>query len=128
MATKKTPHEPKIDWNIWHDAFMEAYDQIDFETCAKAIMFYKSVKFKEDCDPKDEERVLDMADDLRDTVKSCTNSTLLEWSKDSKHDKNANPWSVEVGFVKVSAWGPEADEEEHKATIEIQIFLENTIH
>ena len=39
-----------------------------------------------------------------------------------------NPWSSETGFVRVTVWGPEADTEEHKATVEIQILLHSTIH
>ena len=59
MATKKAPPEPKIDWNIWHDAFMEAYDQIDFVTCAKTILYYKSIKWANEgfeYNPDDAER------------------------------------------------------------------------
>jgi len=128
MTAKKAAKETEMDWNIWHQPFLEAYDQIDFETCAKAVLLYKNIKFKDNSDPADDEQVDDMVDNLKDTVRSCTDSAIRQWMENNKKkDPNLNPWISETGFVRVSVWGPEAYED-NQAVIEIQILLENSFH
>lgn len=132
MATKKAPPEPKIDWNIWHDAFMEAYDQIDFVTCAKTILYYKSIKWANEgfeYNPDDEEKINDEVINLKSTIQNEAKSAIEEWTKTNNGKKqDMNPFFSGTGFVRVSVWGPEANEEEHKAVVEIIISLEESLH
>ena len=124
MSEKK---EPKIDWNIWHDAFMDAYEQIDFETCAKAVLFYKSIQYKDNSDPTDDEQVDGMVDNLKETVDSCVRSAIRQWAENSKKDPKLNPWISETGYVRAEVWGPEAYED-GKPAVEILILVQSTFH
>ena len=120
--------ESTVDWNIWHDAFMEAYEQIDFVECAKALLFYKSLKNGKVINTGDEdlkeEEVFDMVSELQDTMKRNTEQAIIGLMRMEKSE----PFMyVDSGNVRVTAWRPEADEEEHKACIQVQIYLHETI-
>lgn len=116
--------EPTIDWNIWHDAFMNAYEQIDFVKCAKAILYYKSLscetsKIK---DPDSNEEVDKMVCKLKESVNSNTKRAVESlMSPDYKSEPCSN---FSSGHVGVTAWKSVEGEE---AAINIQIYLFNTI-
>ena len=120
--------EPTIDWNIWHDAFMEAYEQIDFVDCAKTLLFYKSLKNGKVINTEDEEltedEVFDTVCELQDTMKRNTEQAIIGLMRLEKSERFVY---VDSGNVRVTAWRPEADEEEHKACIQVQIYLHETL-
>lgn len=128
MSQKTKSRKTEVDWNIWHDTFMDAYEQIDFSVAAKTILYHKSLIFKQHADPYDENAILEQESELRDCVHKEAESAMLQWTRNPKKEEMMNPWSSETGFVRVTVWGPEADTEEHKATVEIQILLHSTIH
>lgn len=121
---KNNKKSTEVDWNIWHDAYMNAYDQIDFVKCAKAILYYDSLgcENSEIKDPNDNEEVAIMVCELKDSVDSNIKSAIKTlMSPDYKSEQCCY---VSSGRVRVTAWRPEAGEE---ATISIQIYLHDTI-
>lgn len=118
----------EVDWNIWHDAFMEAYDQIDFTECAKALLYYKSLRRDRDVDRnvidyQDEMQILDTTYNLKDTVIGNVKNAIIGLSNS---DKSTFSYICDTGNVRVTAWRPGADED-GRACIEIQIYLHSTI-
>ena len=96
----------KIDWNIWHDAFMNAYEQIDFVTCAKAILYYNSLRCEtsEIKDPNSNEEVDMMVCELKDSVDSATKRAIeVLMSPDYKIEPYCY---ISSGNVRVTAWKP----------------------
>ena len=118
--------EPTVDWNIWHNAFMKAYNQIDFKKCAKTLLCYKAQENHYTCDPDDEVQVENMMNELKSKVNQETVFAIQSWTANNGVFKN-DSFSSSSDNVRVTVWSPDVDEENHMPRVHITIFIHDSI-
>ena len=101
-----------IDWNVWHEPFLDAVGQIDWSKCANVLSGLK--ENKEEVYPGE---MIEEAESL-----------LISAVKYMEKEKAETAFSAGA-HIHVQAWAPNPnDKEEPDPVVEIKIVLDMSLH